>query len=46
MCNLKIIKFDDNISLEDFEDLLIKNKDNLNSMMIHIQILMVYLIKI
>ena len=34
MCNLKIIKFDDNISLEDFEDILKKNKDNLNSMMI------------
>ena len=34
MCNLKIIKFHDNITLEEFEDLLIKNKENLNSMMI------------
>ena len=34
MCNMKIVKFDDDISLEDFETLVKKNNENLSCMMI------------
>ena len=34
MCNMKIVKFDDNITLEDFEILTRKYKENLSCMMI------------